>query len=107
MARDEEMKLVLLLLLAVILSTYLYFHSYVISLDGAFQYIPMARVFGSGSVQDAIRFGGQQPLYSFLIALVSRGGIDFELAGRLLSSFFGVLILLPVYFLRKRLFAQK
>jgi hypothetical protein len=107
MARDEKIKLGLLLLLAVILSTYLYFHTYVISIDGAFQYIPMAKGFESGSVKDAIRFGGQQPLYSFLMAFVAGWVSDFELAGRLVSSLFGILIVFPVYFIGRRLFDQK
>lgn len=107
MVRDEKIELVLLFVLACALSTYLYLYTYVISMDGAFQYIPMAKLFESGSVKDAIRFGGQQPLYSFLIALVSRWEPDFEVAGRLVSSFFGILILFPVYFLGRRLFDQK
>jgi 4-amino-4-deoxy-L-arabinose transferase-like glycosyltransferase len=76
-------------------------------MDGAFQYIPMAKVFASGQFKDAINFGGQQPLYSFLIAMVSPLISDFELGGKLISSFFGILMIFPVYFLGKRIFDQK
>ena len=76
-------------------------------MDGAFQYIPMARVFVSGAFGDAISFSGQQPLYSFIIALVSQLVSDYELAGKFISSFFGIFVIFPVYFLGKRIFDQK
>jgi hypothetical protein len=107
MSLDEKLKLAILLFVTFLLSSYLYFHTYVISMDGAFQYIPMAKLFESGSVKNAIRFGGQQPLYSLLIAFVSRRGLDYEVAGRLLSSLFGILIMFPVYFLERHLFDQR
>lgn len=107
MTKNEKFDLALLFVVSLLLSVYLFFRTYVISMDGAFQYIPMAKVFASGSFKDAIGFSGQQPLYSFLISLVSRWASDFELAGKLISSFFGILMILPVYFLGKRIFDQK
>jgi 4-amino-4-deoxy-L-arabinose transferase-like glycosyltransferase len=107
MIKNEKIDLAILLLASLILSIYLFFQTYVISMDGAFQYIPMAKVFASGLFKNAIGFSGQQPLYSFLIALISRLVSDFELAGKLISSFFGILIIFPVYFLGKRIFDEK
>jgi len=107
MIKHEKIDLTILLLISLILSIYLFFRTYVISMDGAFQYIPMAKVFASGFFKEAVRFSGQQPLYSFLIALVSRSVSDFELAGKLISSFFGILVIFPVYFLGKQIFDRK
>jgi len=106
MIKDEKFDLILLLLLSLLLSVYLFFRTYVISMDGAFQYIPIAKDFVSGLYGKA--FGhNQQPLYSLFVAVVSRWVSDFELAGKLVSSFFGILLILPVYFLGKKIFDQK
>jgi 4-amino-4-deoxy-L-arabinose transferase-like glycosyltransferase len=107
MINNEKVDLAILLLISLLLSVYLFFKTYVISMDGAFQYIPMAKIFVLGLLKDAIGYSGQQPLYPFLIAFVSRWVCDFEVAGKLVSSFFGVLIILPVYFLGKRMFDEK
>jgi hypothetical protein len=107
MIKNEKIDLAILLLTSLTLSIYLFFQTYVISLDGVSQYIPMAKVFASGFFKDAIRFTGQQPLYSFLIALLSRWVPDFEIAGKLISSFFGIMVIFPVYFLGKRIFDRK
>ena len=107
MIKNEKLDLAILLLISLLLSIYLFFRTYVISSDGASQYIPMAKVFASGLYKEAIGFSGQQPLYSFLIALISPLVSDFEVAGKLISSFFGILVIFPVYFLGKRVFDQK
>jgi len=107
MFQNERLNLGILVVVSLLLSIYLFFKTYVISMDGAFQYIPMAKVFVSGLLKDAIGYSGQQPLYSFLIALVSGLIFDFEVAGKLVSSIFGMLIIFPVYFLGKRIFDQK
>jgi len=106
MIKDEKFDLILLLLVSILLSTYLFFYTYIISLDGAFQYIPIAKDFVSGLFRKALTHN-QQPLYSFLVALVSRWVSDFELTGKLVSTFFGILIIFPVYFLGKMIFDQK
>jgi hypothetical protein len=106
MIKDEKFDLILLLLVSILLSTYLFFYTYIISLDGAFQYIPIAKDFVSGLFRKALTHN-QQPLYSFLVALVSRWVSDFELTGELVSTFFGILIIFPVYFLGKMIFDQK
>jgi hypothetical protein len=107
MAKNEKIDLTILLLVSLLLSLYLFFRTYVISLDGAFQFIPMARRFADGSFKEAIAYGGQQPLYSFFIAILSKWVPDFELAGKWVSTFFGLVLIFPVYFLGKRIFDQK
>lgn len=106
MIKNERIDLALLLLISLLLSVYLFFRTYVISLDGAFQYIPIAKDFASGLFRKALSHN-QQPLYSFLVAFVSRWVSDFELAGKLVSSIFGILLIIPVYFLGKRIFNEK
>jgi hypothetical protein len=106
MIKDEKVDLVVLLLISILLSIYLFFRTFVISLDGAFQYLPLAKDFASGFYGKALSHS-QQPLYSLIIALVSPWVPDFELAGKLLSSFFGILIIFPVYFLGRRIFDEK
>lgn len=106
MIKNEKFDLTILILVSLLLTTYLFFRTYVISLDGAFQYIPIAKDFASGFFRRALSHN-QQPLYPLIIAFVSRWVPDFELAGKLVSSFFGVLIILPVYFFGKRIFDEK
>ena len=106
MIKKERVDLAILLLVPLVLSIYLFFYTYVISLDGAFQYIPVAKDFASGLCRKALSHN-QQPLYSLLVAFVSRWVSDFELAGKLVSSIFGILLIIPVYFLGKRIFNEK
>jgi len=103
---NEKINLAILLLFSLLLSIYLFLRTYVISLDGAFQYIPIAKDFASGLIKKAVD-QGQQPLYPFLVAFVSRWVPDFELAGKLVSSLFGILIIFPVYLLGKEIFNKK
>src|SRR4030042_6907943 len=103
MTKNEKFDLAILILVSLLLTIYLFFRTYVISLDGAFQYIPIAKDFASGFFKRALSHD-QQPLYPFIVALVSRWISDFEMAGKLVSSFFGILIIFPVYFLGKRIF---
>jgi 4-amino-4-deoxy-L-arabinose transferase-like glycosyltransferase len=107
MMKNEKLDLVALFFVSLLLSTYLFFRTYVISMDGAFQYIPMAKNFVSGLFSKGLREYGQQPLYPFFIAMVSHLVTDFEVAGKLVSTLFGVLMIFPVYFLGKRIFDQK
>lgn len=103
---NEKINLAILLLVSLLLSIYLFLQTYVISLDGAFQYIPIARDITAGHFRNA--FGhNQQPLYSLLIAFIFQWVPDFEVAGKLVSTLFGILMILPVYFLGKRIFDEK
>jgi 4-amino-4-deoxy-L-arabinose transferase-like glycosyltransferase len=106
MIKDETFRLAILLFISLLLSIYLFFRTYVISLDGAFQYIPIAKDFASGLFRKALSHN-QQPLYSVLVAFVSQWVSDFELAGKLVSTLFGISMIFPVYFLGKRIFDRK
>jgi len=107
MFRNEALDLIVLLLVSLLLSIYLFFHMHVIAMDGAFQYIPMAKIFAGGSFRDAVTYSGQQPLFAFLVSLVSPWVGDFEWAARGVSSFFGILLILPVYALGKQVFDRR
>jgi len=107
MVKNEKIDLAILLLISLLLSLYLFFRTYVISFDGAFQFIRMAKMFASGSIKQAIAYGGQQPLYSLFISLLSRWVPNLEVAGKLVSTFFGILVIFPVYCPGKRIFGQK
>jgi hypothetical protein len=107
MVKNEKIDLAILVLTSLVLSTYLFFRTYVISMDGAFQYVPMAKYFASGLFGKGLREYGQQPLFPFFVAIVSHGVADFELAGKLVSSLFGILMIFPLYFLGKKIFNQK
>lgn len=99
--KNGKIHLAILFLISLLLSLYLFFQTHVLSLDGAFQYIPIAKDFVSGLYGKA--FGhNQQPLYSIFVALLSQGVADYEQAGRLVSTVFGILLVLPVYFLGRR-----
>ena len=105
--KNEKINLPILLIVTLLLSLTVYLRTYIISIDGVFQYIPLAKSFVSGSFREGLEASGQQPLYSFLIALAYRWVPDFEMAGRLVASLFGVLLIFPVYFLGKRIFDQR
>ena len=107
MFKDEAMDLAVLLLVSLVLSVYLFFYMPIISMDGAFQHIPMAKMFAEGSFRDALKFSGQQPLFALLVSWVSPRVGDFELGARWVSSFFGILLILPVYFLGKQVFDRR
>src|SRR4030065_1425483 len=102
MIKNEKFDLTILILVSLLLTIYLFFRTYVISLDGAFQYIPIAKDFASGLFRKALSHN-QQPLYPLIVAFVSRWVPDFELAGKLISFFFGIFIIFSVSFLGKRI----
>lgn len=106
MMAKEKINLTILLLTSLVLSIILYFRTYVISVDGADQYIPLAKEFVSGLFGKALSHD-QQPLYSLLVAVASQWVPDFEVAGKLVSTLFGILLIFPVYFLGKRIFDEK
>ena len=103
MLKNETFDLAFLLLVTLLLSIYLFFNMHVISLDGLSQHIPMAKMFAAGSFREALSYSGQQPLYPFLVSLASRGTGDVELAARLVSSLFGILLVFPAYLLVKEI----
>ena len=107
MIKNEKIDLTILVLFSLLLSTYLFFRTYVISSDGAFAYIPIAKEFASGFFRKALQQCGPQALYSFFVAMGSHLTADFEVAGKLVSALFGILLIFPVYYLGKKIFDQK
>ena len=103
MFKNETSDLAILLLVTFLLSIYLFFNMHVISLDGLSQHIPMAKMFAAGSFRQALSYSGQQPLYAFLVSLASLGVGDVELAARLVSSLFGILLVFPAYLMVKEI----
>jgi len=103
---DDKRNLLTLLGLAAAIRVYLYFHTYLISMDGAFQFIPLAKLFAEGNFKAALGHG-QLPLYPILIALLSKTGLDFEISGRLVSFTFSLMTIFPLYFLIKKIFNSK
>ena len=103
---DDKRNLLTLLGLAAAIRVYLYFHTYLVSMDGAFQFIPLAKLFAEGNFKAALGHG-QLPLYPILIALLSKTGLDFETSGRLVSLIFSLMTVFPLYFLGKKIFNSK
>ncbi len=72
-------------------------HYDIISRDGAFQYIPVARLYLEGDFLGALS-KPQLPLYPMLMAVFSwLTGINMELSGRLISAISFILAALGVY----------
>jgi 4-amino-4-deoxy-L-arabinose transferase-like glycosyltransferase len=78
---------------------------YLISLDGAFQYIPVAKLFAWGEYGKALN-QPQLPLYPFLMAILSRVIGDFEVSGQIISITTSILAVIPLFLLGKSLFGQ-
>ncbi|NIM58212.1 MAG: hypothetical protein GTO16_04625 [Candidatus Aminicenantes bacterium] len=57
---------------------------YLISIDGAFQYIPVAKLFAWGEYKEALS-QLQLPLYPYLVAVFSKITGNFELSGQIIS----------------------
>ena len=88
------------------LKLYAFSQIYMISLDGAFQYIPVAKLFYQGEYLKAL-IQPQLPLYPFLIGMSSHITGSFELSGQLISMFFSLLAAFPLYLIGKSLFGPR
>lgn len=75
-------------------------------MDGAFQFLPLAKLFAGGNLKAALGHG-QLPLYPLLIALLSKTGLDLETSGRLVSLSVSLMTIFPLYFLGKKIFNSK
>jgi 4-amino-4-deoxy-L-arabinose transferase-like glycosyltransferase len=103
--RDERRTLTVLLLLlglAFVLRLFLVVFPEVIYSDGI-EYIRAAKQILSGNWKGT----KAPPLYPILIALASRWTPNFELAGIWVSVIFGTLVVIPVFYLGKRIFDEK
>lgn len=104
--QEDKKNIVILLSFGLVLRLYAFSQIYMISVDGAFQYIPMAKLFYQGEYLQALS-QPQLPLYPFLISLLSHVTGNFELSGQLISIFFSLLAIFPIYLLGKSLFGPK
>lgn len=80
---------------------------YVIHVDGAFQYVPAARVFYEKGFRAGLDVR-EVPVYPCATALVAQAmGGDIERAARIVSLAGGVLGIIPLYFLARRVLGAK
>ena len=104
--KEDGKNLIILFSFGLVLKLYAFSQIYMISIDGAIQYIPVAKLFYQDDYFQAL-LQPQLPLYPFLIAIFSHITGDFELAGQLVSIFFSLLAILPLYFIGKFLFGSR
>jgi hypothetical protein len=106
LSREDKGNLITLLAIGVLLRLYAFSQIYMITLDGAFQYIPVAKLFYEGEYLQALS-QPQLPLYPFLISLLSHITGSFELSGQLISILFSLAAVFPLYLIGKSLFGPK
>jgi hypothetical protein len=77
----------------------------IISKDGAFQYVPMARAFLAGSFRDTLLGNPQLPLFPLVMAGVAKlTGLSLELSGRVVSALGYVMAAMGMYAMSRLLF---
>ncbi|MBN1254722.1 MAG: glycosyltransferase family 39 protein [Deltaproteobacteria bacterium] len=106
LSKEDKGNLITLLVFGLILRTYAFSQIYMISLDGAFQYIPVAKLFYQGEYLQAL-LQPQFPLYPFLISILTHITGDFELSGQVISIIFSLLTVIPLYLIGKSLFGPR
>jgi hypothetical protein len=106
LGKEDKRNLILLLVIGVVLRIYAFSQIYMISLDGVFPYIPMAKLFYHGEYLQALR-QPELPLYPFLISMLTHITGNFELSGQLLSIIFSLAALFPLYFVGRSLFGPR
>lgn len=106
LAKEDRENLIILLAFGLVLRIYAFSQIYMISLDGAFQYIPVAKLFFQGEYLQALA-QPQLPLYPFLISVLSHITGNFELSGQLISIIFSLLAVFPLYLIGKSLFGPR
>jgi 4-amino-4-deoxy-L-arabinose transferase-like glycosyltransferase len=104
--KEDRVNLIILLSFGLVLRLYAISQIYMISIDGAFQYIPVAKLFYQGDyLQALLQF--QLPLYPFLISIFTYITGNFELAGQLISIIFSLLAIIPLYMIAQFLSGPK
>jgi 4-amino-4-deoxy-L-arabinose transferase-like glycosyltransferase len=78
---------------------------YLISIDGAFQYIPVAKLFAWGEYKEALH-QLHLPLYLFLVSVVSKITGNFEVSGQIISLVASILAVIPLFLLGKYIFGE-
>jgi 4-amino-4-deoxy-L-arabinose transferase-like glycosyltransferase len=104
--REDRSNLIILFFFGLVLRLYALIQIYMIANDGAFQYIPVAKLFYQGEYLQALA-QPQLPLYPFLISLLAHVTGDIELAGQLISIIFSLLTIFPLYLIGKSLFGPR
>ena len=79
--------------------------TYLISIDGAYQYIPVAKLFAWGECREALH-QPQLPLYPFLMSVVSKVTGNFEISGQIISLTASILAVIPLYLLGKSILEE-
>ncbi|OGP83562.1 MAG: hypothetical protein A2Z08_06020 [Deltaproteobacteria bacterium RBG_16_54_11] len=105
-AQEDARNLILLLVIGLVLRFYAFSQIYMIAIDGAFQYISVAKLFYQGAYLEALR-QPQLPLYPFLISIVTHITGNFELSGQMISMVFSLLAIFPLYMIAQFLFGSK
>ncbi len=106
LTKEDRENLIILLSFGLALRLYAFSQIYMITLDGALQYIPAAKLFYHGAYLQAL-LQPQLPLYPLLISLLSHLTGDFEPAGQLISIIFSLVAIFPLYFIAKSLFGPR
>jgi hypothetical protein len=104
--REDKRNLLILLAIGIALRLYAFCGLFMISIDGAFQYIPVAKLFYDGEYLQALQ-QPQLPLYPFLISILTHITGNFELAGQLIAIIFSLMAIFPIYLIGKSLFGPK
>ncbi len=100
---NDNWLLLVLLILSVISLIPPWIHYDIISEDGAFHYIPVAKMYLEGDFFRALSL--EMPVYPVLLAAISLfTGSDFELAGRLLSAVFYIMSAIGLFKLSQSVF---
>jgi len=97
----------LVVLLGIGVATRVLFFSqiYLIAIDGAFQYVPVAELFAWGDYREAL-FQVQLPLYPWFTAVVAKLTGNFETAGQLISATTSILAVMPLFLLGRHIFGR-
>jgi 4-amino-4-deoxy-L-arabinose transferase-like glycosyltransferase len=97
---SERRDLALLLGLALGLRILLYKLTYVIAIDGAAVYFPMADLFASGRWLEGLAIG-YHPMYPLLAAFLSKVFGNLQFSAQMVSVLFGTLTVIPVFYLAR------
>jgi hypothetical protein len=106
LGKEDKRNLILLLAIGIASRLYAFCAFFMISNDGAFQYIPVARLFYKGEYLQALQ-QPQLPLFPFLISILTHLTGNFELAGQLISIIFSLAALFPIYWIGRSFFGPK
>ncbi len=106
LSKEDRKHIIVLFLVGLVSRLYAFLLLFMISNDGAFQYIPVAKLFYDGHYLQALQ-QPQLPLYPFLISILTYVSGNFEFSGQLISIIFSLATLFPLYLIGKSLFGPK